>query len=122
MRQDFLKNKSKLVQMQIIDTAMISPSYLKYKCIKMESWLKLGTSSFKNYKMKIPNIGRGYVIAKAINGRDMYTKMNTVRAKCMLKDLKQIMTSKIRYKFEGNLFLGLDTQAFVCKRKVLVLK
>lgn len=116
MRQDFLKNKSKLVQIQISDIAMISLSYLKYKCIKMEPWLKLGTSSLKNYKMKIPNIDRKYVIAKAINGRDVYTKMNTVRAKCMLKNLKQIMTSKIRFKFEGNLFLGLDAEAFVRKQ------
>ena len=116
MRQDFFKNKSKLVQKQIIDIVMTSPSYLKYKCIKMEPWFRLGTSSFKNYKMKIPNIDRKYVIAKAINGRDMYTKMNTVRAKCMLKNLKQIMTSKIRYKVEGNLFLGLDAEAFASKQ------
>lgn len=40
--------------------------------------------------------------------------MNTVRANCMLKDLKQIMTSEIRYKFERHLFLDLDTQGRLC--------
>lgn len=40
--------------------------------------------------------------------------MNTVRANCMLKDLKQIMTSEIRYKFERHLSLDLDTQGRLC--------
>lgn len=33
-----ISTKSKLVQIQIIDIAKISPSHLKYKCIKMEPW------------------------------------------------------------------------------------
>lgn len=67
---------------------MILLSYLKYKCIKMGFWLKFGMFSFKNYKMKILNIDRKYVIVKVINGWDMYIKMNIVCVKCMLKDLK----------------------------------